>query len=153
MNKLISITVSLLFQALFILWIILLITAFRGDKQEHSMILNTYDLMESLSAESFTHQKAYATIVVQEKTPIDYVSNMTGAWELIRQCESSGNYAAVNPAGYYGAYQFDLATWQSVGGTGRPDQAPPAEQDTRAQMLYDARGWQPWECAYKVGLL
>lgn len=58
--------------------------------------------------------------------------------------ESGGDYGAVNPNGHYGKYQFDQQTWESVGGTGRPDQASPAEQDRRAAKLYASRGGQPW---------
>jgi peptidoglycan endopeptidase LytE len=66
-------------------------------------------------------------------------------WAALRQCESSGNYQAVSPSGLYrGAYQFDLQTWRSVGGTGDPALAPPAEQDHRAQILYSQRGASPW---------
>jgi len=68
-------------------------------------------------------------------------------WAQLRQCESSGNYAINTGNGYYGAYQFNQATWSSVGGSGRPDQASPAEQDYRALYLYRMRGWQPWTCA------
>lgn len=73
-------------------------------------------------------------------------------WAAIRKCESSGNYSINTGNGYYGAYQFDLPTWRSVGGTGRPDQASPAEQDYRALILYRQRGWSPWICAALVGL-
>lgn len=63
----------------------------------------------------------------------------------IRACESSGNYAAVSPDGlYHGAYQFDRPTWQSVGGTGDPAAASPAEQDARAAELWNQRGSNPW---------
>ena len=63
----------------------------------------------------------------------------------IRQCESSGDYSAVSPSGTYrGAYQFDQQTWESVGGSGDPAAASPAEQDHRAQLLYAQRGAQPW---------
>jgi hypothetical protein len=63
----------------------------------------------------------------------------------IRAIESGGNYAAVNPSGRYrGAYQFDLRTWASVGGTGDPAAAAPAEQDHRAYLLWRSRGLQPW---------
>jgi len=71
---------------------------------------------------------------------------------MLRMCESSGRYATNTGNGYYGAYQFDLPTWASVGGAGRPDQALPIEQDYRALYLYRMRGWQPWECAGKLGL-
>lgn len=68
-------------------------------------------------------------------------------WAHLRQCESSGNYRAVAANGHYGAYQFDLPTWRSVGGTGMPQHASRREQDYRALYLYRMRGWQPWECA------
>lgn len=74
------------------------------------------------------------------------------AWAKLRMCESSDRYAVNTGSGYYGAYQFDLPTWQSVGGRGRPDQATPREQDYRALYLYRMRGWQPWECAGMLGL-
>ena len=69
-------------------------------------------------------------------------------WQKLRFCESTDNYQAINPSGLYrGAYQFDFATWQTVGGTGDPAAAPPAEQDARARELYARRGHQPWpEC-------
>lgn len=66
-------------------------------------------------------------------------------WSALRQCESSGNYQAVSPSGLYrGAYQFDLGTWASVGGSGDPAVASPAEQDHRAQVLWSQRGPSPW---------
>jgi len=66
-------------------------------------------------------------------------------WARLRQCESGGNYAAVSPSGQYrGAYQFDVTTWHGMGGAGDPATAPPAEQDYRAQLLYNQRGAQPW---------
>jgi hypothetical protein len=74
------------------------------------------------------------------------------AWTQLRNCEAGGDYTIVAANGHYGAYQFDLATWRSVGGTGRPDQATPAEQDYRALYLYRMRGWQPWTCARTLGL-
>jgi hypothetical protein len=66
-------------------------------------------------------------------------------WTDLRNCESGGNYQAVSPSGLYrGAYQFDYATWASVGGSGDPAAAPPAEQDHRAQVLWSQRGASPW---------
>ncbi|HEX2313584.1 MAG TPA: transglycosylase family protein [Thermomonospora sp.] len=66
-------------------------------------------------------------------------------WAGLARCESGGNPRAVNSAGgYYGLYQFSLQTWASVGGTGLPSQASPAEQTYRAQLLYNKVGgrWQ-----------
>jgi peptidoglycan hydrolase-like protein with peptidoglycan-binding domain len=76
----------------------------------------------------------------------------SNAWLQLRNCESSNRYDINTGNGYYGAYQFDLATWRSVGGTGYPNQATPAEQDYRALILYRMRGWEPWVCATLVGL-
>jgi soluble lytic murein transglycosylase-like protein len=64
--------------------------------------------------------------------------------DAIAACESGGDPTAVNPAGYYGKYQFDLGTWASVGGTGNPAEAPEAEQDYRASLLYSRAGSSPW---------
>jgi hypothetical protein len=58
-------------------------------------------------------------------------------WAALAQCESGGNPKAVNPAGYYGLYQFSMATWQSAGGSGLPSNASAAEQTYRAQVLYN----------------
>lgn len=66
-------------------------------------------------------------------------------WESLRFCESSHDYTNISPSGVYrGAYQFDLETWETVGGSGDPAAAPPAEQDARARELYARRGDQPW---------
>lgn len=70
----------------------------------------------------------------------------------LRTCESSGNYGVNTGNGYYGAYQFDLQTWRSVGGAGYPHRAAKAEQDYRAFKLYTSRGWQPWPgCGRRLG--
>lgn len=76
-----------------------------------------------------------------------------GDWARLRQCESGDRYTAVSPDNrYFGAYQFDLPTWRSVGGHGYPHRATPREQDYRALYLYRMRGWQPWTCARELGL-
>ncbi len=63
----------------------------------------------------------------------------------IKACESGGDYGAVSASGKYrGAYQFDQQTWQSVGGSGDPAAASPAEQDQRAAALQQQRGSSPW---------
>ena len=63
----------------------------------------------------------------------------------IRWCESRNNYSIVSASGRYrGAYQFDVATWQGVGGSGDPAAASPAEQDYRALLLLRMRGTRPW---------
>ncbi|MCX4543182.1 resuscitation-promoting factor [Streptomyces sp. NBC_01565] len=66
-------------------------------------------------------------------------------WAALAQCESGGRPAATDPSGTYGGlYQFDVHTWQSLGGTGRPQDAPGQEQTYRAKKLYVQRGATPW---------
>lgn len=64
--------------------------------------------------------------------------------DAIAACESGGDPTAVNPAGYYGKYQFSLPTWQAVGGKGNPAEATEAEQDLRAAILYNQSGPGQW---------
>ncbi|MFI2434817.1 ubiquitin-like domain-containing protein [Streptomyces sp. NPDC018693] len=66
-------------------------------------------------------------------------------WQGLAACESGGRPDAVDPSGTYGGlYQFDTRTWQSLGGSGRPQDAPAAEQTYRAKKLYLRRGASPW---------
>ncbi len=69
------------------------------------------------------------------------------------ESDSSGGYQAVSSGGTYrGAYQFDRSTWNSAAHlANRPDlvgvdpaTASPADQDSLAFALFQARGTQPW---------
>jgi uncharacterized membrane protein len=65
--------------------------------------------------------------------------------DAIALCESGGDPTAVSADGmYHGKYQFSVATWQAMGGSGLPSQAPEAEQDMRAAMLYAQSGPSQW---------
>lgn len=65
--------------------------------------------------------------------------------QAIAQCESGGDPRAVGGGGLYrGKYQFSVATWQGVGGSGDPAAASEAEQDRRAIMLYERSGPGQW---------
>jgi resuscitation-promoting factor RpfB len=66
-------------------------------------------------------------------------------WAALAQCESGGRPTAVSSTGrYHGLYQFSVATWESVGGSGLPSQASPDEQTYRAQLLYNKAGAGQW---------
>ena len=69
--------------------------------------------------------------------------------QRIAQCESGGNPRAVSADGRYrGKYQFDIPTWEGLGGTGDPAEAPESVQDRLAIKLYRQRGTAPWgNCA------
>ncbi|HYI99154.1 MAG TPA: transglycosylase family protein [Thermoleophilaceae bacterium] len=65
--------------------------------------------------------------------------------QAIAQCESGGDPRAIGGGGLYrGKYQFSVATWQGVGGSGDPAAASEAEQDRRAIMLYERSGPGQW---------
>ena len=65
----------------------------------------------------------------------------------IVQCESGGNYSAVNPStGAGGAYQILPSTWQAYGGQGLPQDASPAEQGRIASEIYSSQGSSAWTC-------
>ena len=78
--------------------------------------------------------------------------NNPAAWDRLAQCESGGNWATNTGNGYYGGIQFSLGSWQSVGGSGRPDQASRDTQIAMGQRLYNAGGWQHWPaCTSALG--
>ena len=82
------------------------------------------------------HREAFATLP-------GGVSQST--LDAIGACESGGDPTAVSSDGTYrGKYQFDYGTWESVGGSGDPAEAPEAEQDYRAALLYSQSGSSPW---------
>jgi hypothetical protein len=120
-----------------------------GDLDRSLQVLRDADA-RFREAEHAAAEKAKAETAAQKPPP--FVSsggsraNANGAgWDALRKCESGGNYGAVDSSGTYrGAYQFDRRTWAGLGGTGDPAAAAPAEQDYRAQLLFNQRGAQPW---------
>jgi peptidoglycan hydrolase-like protein with peptidoglycan-binding domain len=65
----------------------------------------------------------------------------------IVQCESGGNYSAVNPSsGAGGAYQILPSTWAAYGGQGLPQDASPAQQGQIAAEIYAHQGSSAWTC-------
>jgi hypothetical protein len=79
--------------------------------------------------------------------PVSPTPPLGGIWACIREKESGNNYRA--PGG--GAYQFQLGTWQSLGGSGLPEDAPPAVQDEMAIRLQQRSGWSQWTTAVACG--
>ena len=55
---------------------------------------------------------------------------------------------------YYGGLQFSLSTWQGLGGSGYPNEAPKATQIELGKKLQARQGWDAWPtCARKLGWL
>ena len=95
------------------------------------------------TAEEAKAAQLAAQTTISVSTPLK-TSHTGDGWEALRNCESGGNYATNTGNGYYGAYQYDLSTWANYGGYARPDLAPPAVQDAKAQETFAARGSSPW---------
>lgn len=77
-------------------------------------------------------------------------------FDALASCETGGTMdPATNTGnGYYGAFQFDLQTWRSVGRSGYPHEHSYGEQKAAAIDLHAVRGWHPWPaCARKLGYL
>lgn len=79
-------------------------------------------------------------------------STGSGGWAIpgyIVNCESGGNWNAVNPSsGAGGAYQIMPSTWQAYGGTGLPEDASPSEQSAIARKIWNSAGPSAWSCAH-----
>jgi hypothetical protein len=88
---------------------------------------------------------APATTAVPARLPSSASDEETFA--CIRQLESGNNYKS--PGG--GAYQFQDATWHSLGYTGSAQDYPPEVQDEAARKLKARDGWKPWTTAPLCG--
>ncbi|MBA3653548.1 MAG: transglycosylase family protein, partial [Actinobacteria bacterium] len=76
----------------------------------------------------------------------------TDVWTRLARCESGGDPRAVGGRGkFFGAFQFTLASWHSVGMTGNPIDHSFADQVAAAQRLQARSGWHNWPvCARRV---
>jgi predicted nucleic acid-binding Zn-ribbon protein len=79
------------------------------------------------------------------------VEEWFGDWaipESIVECESGGDFQAVNPSsGAGGAYQILPSTWELYGGEGLPQNASPGQQSQIAAEIWADSGATAWECA------
>lgn len=105
---------------------------------------------EAEAARAAEAQRAAAARAERHAAPSSAASG--GGWAALRNCESGGNYSAVNPSGTYrGAYQFSRTTWNSVASKRYPHlvgvdpaAAAPGDQDAMAQALYQMAGAGQW---------
>ena len=84
------------------------------------------------------------TASIAAATPVGASEPLAVKLHKLRICESGDNYRADTGNGYYGAYQFSLSTWHSLGYKGRPDHAKPLAQNHAARKLHARDGWQAW---------
>tara|TARA_B110000014_G_C19721743_1_gene377212 strand:+ start:178 stop:426 length:249 start_codon:yes stop_codon:yes gene_type:complete len=65
-------------------------------------------------------------------------------WERMAWCESRRTWDVDTGNGYFGGLQFALGSWQWMGGEGSPADASKEEQIFRANLLWQAQGWNGW---------
>jgi uncharacterized protein YabE (DUF348 family) len=106
---------------------------------------------KKLLGQAITVQPQQGVIADGAATPVASATSAIGPassglnWAGLAKCESGGNPHSVSADGrYYGLYQFSLSTWASVGGSGRPSDASPDEQTSRAQILLNRGGRGQW---------
>jgi resuscitation-promoting factor RpfB len=89
----------------------------------------------------------YITLITPKDLPSD--------WKAIAMCESSMNPKAISKTGkFMGLFQFSQASWEFVGGKGKPHKAHWRVQFAMAKKLKDKQGWNAWpQCSRKTGLL
>jgi len=72
-------------------------------------------------------------------------AGLSGVWACIAEHESGGNPATNTGNGFYGAFQFTLASWQAVGGPpGLPSNYSMGTQLHYAEVLQARSGWGNW---------
>lgn len=102
-------------------------------------------------------------ITAAQTRPVAYRASRAGTrtravtgdvWTALARCESGGNPRAVSSSGtYFGAFQFSLSTWRSLGYSGNPIDHPYETQLAAAHKLQARSGWGQWPvCARKLGL-
>lgn len=116
--------------------------------------LKQAQLEAARAAEALKQQEIRAKAALIVPIPPKVLVTGDDAFAKLARCESGGNYATNTGNGYYGAFQYDISTWNNYGGYARADLAPPDVQNNKARETQAARGWSPWpSCARQLGLL
>lgn len=114
---------------------------------------------EAAAAKKAAAQRAARTIKPVQTTTVSsaYRTQAPATPEnmlKLRLCEAGNIYTRNSGNGYYGAYQFNIGTWNNFGGYARADLAPAEVQDAKFMETYNRRGWAPWPaCSRKLGLM
>ncbi len=119
----------------------------------------TYEVVMK-NGQELSRKEIQSVVVTQPKKQVEVVGtkmtntfngDFAGALARLRSCE--GSYTSNTGNGYYGAYQYDIGTWANYKGYANASLAPPAVQDEKAWLTYQARGWRPWpSCSRSQGL-
>jgi hypothetical protein len=97
-----------------------------------------------MTAEAAAKAAEQAKLAAASSDAGDQPTDMEDGWYKLRLCESGNRYDRNSGNGYFGAYQYSIATWNNYGGFARPDLAPADVQDAKAKADYARRGASPW---------
>ena len=77
-------------------------------------------------------------------------------WDVVANCESSGNWAINTGNGYHGGLQFDTRTLNELRPDGFPQLASEATREQQievAERVLARQGWGAWPaCSLRLGL-
>lgn len=98
----------------------------------------------------------YLHMTGELKPSPESVAPVSGIWQRLAVCESSGRWNVNTGNGYYGGLQEDMTFWRRYGGpayASRPDLASPSAQIAVAQKGQAVQGWGAWpRCSRMLGL-
>jgi hypothetical protein len=114
---------------------------------------------QAAAAKAEAAQEAARIAAARRATPAPSApaseASMLSKMDALARCESGGNPTIVSRNGrYYGAFQFALGTWRSVGYEGTPIDYSYEVQREAAIKLQQRSGWGQWPtCSRKLGYL
>lgn len=95
-------------------------------------------------------QKIIATTAIAIGTASIAIPANADSWDVVAQCESSGDWHINTGNGYFGGLQFDQPSWEAAGGlkyAPRADLATEAQQKAVANVWVRMAGSGAWQCA------
>lgn len=95
-------------------------------------------------------QKIIATSAIALGAVSIAIPASADSWDVVAQCESSGNWHINTGNGHYGGLQFDQSSWEAAGGlkyASRADLATEAQQKAVANVWVREAGSGAWQCS------
>jgi flagellar biosynthesis GTPase FlhF len=130
----------------------------RAEQEAAEQARAEQEAAERARAEQEAAEQARAEQEAEAQTASEPAPSHDGAvplatWERLAECESGGNWSINTGNGFYGGLQFELRSWEWVGGSGYPHEASKQEQIRRAEILLQRQGWEAWPaCSRQLGL-
>lgn len=115
-------------------------------------------IVKEQQAEAAARQAAAArasrsrTTAPRRATPAPRAAGGGDIFDALARCESGGDPRKNTGNGFYGAFQFMLSTWRSLGMSGNPIDHSYSTQKAAAERLVARSGWGQFpHCSRKIG--